>query len=40
VVTLAIAVFDGLMLELIGGADAQRLTLALDHFIFLASKPA
>jgi AcrR family transcriptional regulator len=40
VVTLAIAVFDGLMLELIGGADAQRLTLALDHFIALASKPA
>jgi AcrR family transcriptional regulator len=40
VATLAIAVFDGLMLELIGGADPQRLTLALDHFISLASNRA
>jgi AcrR family transcriptional regulator len=40
VVTLAIAVFDGLMLELIGGADPQRLTLALDHFISLFSTRA
>jgi hypothetical protein len=33
-------VFDGLMLELIGGADPQRLTLALDHFISLFSTRA
>jgi AcrR family transcriptional regulator len=35
--TLGIAVFDGLMLELIGGSDEQRLTLALDHYIRLAT---
>jgi AcrR family transcriptional regulator len=35
VVTLAIALFDGLMLELIGGGDEQSLTLALDHFVAL-----
>jgi AcrR family transcriptional regulator len=35
--TLAIAVFDGLLLEMMSTGDARRLTRALDHFISMAS---
>lgn len=35
--TLCIAVFDGLLLELMNTGDRPRLTRALDHFISMAS---
>jgi AcrR family transcriptional regulator len=35
--TLAIAVFDGLLLEMMTTGDERRLTRALDHFIAMAS---
>jgi AcrR family transcriptional regulator len=35
--TLCIAVFDGLLLEMINTGDRARLTRALDHFIAMAS---
>lgn len=38
-VTLCIAVFDGLLLEMIMTGERSRLTGALDNFIFLASSP-
>lgn len=38
--SLSIAVFDGLMLELMGGGDKQRLTKSLDLFISLATVPS
>lgn len=38
--TLCIAVFDGLLLELMNTGDRARLTRALDHFISLASQSA
>jgi AcrR family transcriptional regulator len=38
--TLCIAVFDGLLLELMNTGDRARLTRALDHFISLASASA
>jgi AcrR family transcriptional regulator len=38
--TLCIAVFDGLLLELMNTGDRARLTRALDHFISMASASA
>lgn len=34
--TLCVAVFDGLLLELMSTGDHRRLTLALDHFLAMA----
>jgi AcrR family transcriptional regulator len=38
-VSLCIAVFDGLMLERMSGGDQKGLTLALDRFIAMATQP-
>ena len=35
--TICIALFDGLILELMNGGDRQELTKALDHFISIVS---
>lgn len=35
--TICIALFDGLILELMNGGDQKQLTQALDHFISIAS---
>jgi AcrR family transcriptional regulator len=38
--TLCIAVFDGLLLEMINTGDRPRLTRALDHFVSMAAASA